>query len=279
VFDQGAANPAQWGRFRARLANIGAAVAPGGELAGAPSALAADAIVADSNTIIALRSLIAGRAVWHGTAGSGQTTLARNERAAITRLRQLTGQLPPAAPHTGTAPVAEVDTVPLQPTVAEAQALLNRVANTNVGMMELGPGAPGQPGRGTAFGIDVDRASPEYAAMLTELAVPPQQPWKKGKSSAALGKGGVRDHGMLADALFATRASPTDIPVFLTVDDDVFVRLSGFAEKSGSGFVDFRMPAKPQPGFKEARLLAATNPQGYTILVRGQRLRVVYGTP
>ena len=234
-----------------------------------PAAVGAADIIVDNQTLSSVRALMGGQ-TW--------ANLQQIERRMVERLFDTLGS-----------PLSAAAVAPTGggPTQAELQGIMPRLRAPATVLGETGitarhrpPGGAtielGEVERPVGLEIGVERNSPEYRAILSELERPPRRPWTSaadvdpitGRTEAVGRPGGIRDRTVVADALFAASVpGGTQPPRFITADGAVFERLAGYAV----GTVN---PPLPGAGKVPARL-ARANPAGFEIDVLGRRLWVV----
>jgi hypothetical protein len=149
----------------------------------------------------------------------------------------------------------------------------------NVRFRPPGPGATtvdlGPVDRPAAIDLTINRDSQAYRDALDALERPRVAPWQRpvGTDIAtrqpfgpAVGRAGVRDRVIVADALFARTPPGDPVPRLLSGDSRVYERLAGFSTAP---------LGNPPPNQSPATWLAQTFPNGFEIDINGQRLMVV----
>jgi hypothetical protein len=216
----------------------------------APAPLAANSLMVDANTMIAIRKLMTG-ADWNSL-----QQIERNAVNAVRRRMTLT----------------EFDTSFLPPLNADGKRDLVGVVGTtdlrgpNAVLSELDATAH-RPG-GVAVGVGRD--TPEYAQVIAELSDPSTA------KSGPVGKNkGAEDRAAIADALFAAQPpGASGDPEFMTADGDVYVRLIPWAIPPV--VIPPKFPTTPREhGLTYAKRFAFQNSSGFTVVIRGRRLRVI----
>jgi len=184
----------------------------------APRALDANSIIVDSNVLAGIKELMSGLA-WKD--------LQPHKKSGINLLRKRAG----LADLTGDPPARDLESI-----IGKGHDL--RAANAT-----LGESAPRPSLEREGFALTIDRHSPQYNAVLDELA----------KASVGAKKGAA-DRSIVADTMFASGAAK---PSLMTGDDDMFKRLF---EHFGPGK---SRPVKQKPGQSLAAAIQDLYPNGF----------------
>ena len=217
----------------------------------APAPLAANSLVVDSNTMIAIRKLMTGADWDHGL-----QPIERNAVNAVRRRMSLT----------------EFDTASPPPVNADGTRDLAGLVGTtdlrgpNAVLSELDATAH----RPAGVALGVGRDTPDYAEVIADLSDLSQA--KEGR----VGKNkGAEDRAAIADALFAARPpGASGDPVFMTADGDVFTRLIPWAIPPVVIPPKFPTTAA-EHNLSYAQRFAFQNRNGFTVVIRGRRLLVI----
>ena len=233
------------------------------ELANAMAVGSAD-IMVDNNVLSPFRALLAGTPF---------AQLPANDQTSIVNLFRLLGQ---PLPMPGGRVVA--------PTNAQLRAILPRLRAASTVIGETGinarfrpPGGAivdlGPTDRPAAFDLTINRDTQAYRDVLDALEHPRLAGWQRPQGThngtphgAAVGRAGVRDRVIVADAMFARTPPGDPVPRLLSADSRVYERLAGFATAP---------LGNPAPNQARAAWLAQTHPNGFEIDINGQRLMVV----
>ena len=221
-----------------------------------PVALGSAAAVLDSNLLIPLQRLRAG-VPWRGPAPPGPPgskpipELHDGDRRRVTELARRFG-------------VTFADPAGV-PTPAEIEALVARIRNhaPNIVLAET----PEVPGTSRGQAMIVDRSSADYQLALREMST--------GTTNQQVGRQeGGADRSAIADTLFAEREPGGKPPVFYTDDARVARPLM---ERWGDAATITPIGAnatRADPGDWATRF-ARHNPNGFEVVIRGRRIRVI----
>jgi hypothetical protein len=234
----------------ANLHDMAGRLAASPELAGA-AALPSGATVLDANLLIPTQRLRAGEP-WKG--GTGKHALHDGDRARIAALAKRFGV--GFANPTG------------EPTLAEIEQLMAKIDNRAPAMVLAETQAVAGTSRGT--GLVVDRTTQEYQMALREMA---------GSANPVGEARGGADRSAIADLLFADRAPNAKAPVFHT-DDEKVVR--PLLERYGDPTTYTAVPKETPKGLPKehpkgwADRFVLANPDGFEVVIRGRRIRIVW---
>ena len=251
-------NPQNYERFMQSMEH-GAAV----EFAH-PATVAAADIMVDNNVLSPFRALLAGTPF---------AQLPANDQSSIDNLFRLLGEpLPMAGGHV------------VPPTDAQLRGVLPRLRAAPSVIGETGINARYRPPGGTlvelgatdrpaAIDLTINRDTQAYRDVLEALEHPRLAPWQKQAGihngtpyGAPVGREGVLDKVIVADAMFARTPPGDPAPRLVSADRRVYERVAGYSTTS---------LGTPPPNQKPAAWLAQKFPDGFEININGQRLMVV----